>query len=152
MLMFCIFLLILIICSNPTVQQELAKSVGKDKPDWLSGLMLAFIGGLLILLIFYVKKQTLNEPFLFKVSDFNPRCNGLYRGKPTTFQYDRIGCNYNRPVTENNPDFIESNLESIQPYCTEDKNPPLGYIVGDKNKDVLYNGDPKLFQNYGDTN
>ena len=44
MLMFCIFLLILIICSNPTIQQELAKAVGKDKPDWLSGLMLALIG------------------------------------------------------------------------------------------------------------
>ena len=133
MLMFCIFLLILISCSNPTIQQELAKAVGKDKPDWLSGLMLALVGGMFILLISYVRKQTLNEPFLFKVSDFNPRCNGLYRGKPTTFQYDRIGCNYNRPVTEN-------------------KNPPLGYIVGDKNKDVLYDGDPKLFQNYGDTN
>lgn len=152
MIMIYLFFLILLFCTNPTVQQRLAGLLGKEKSDVFSGLLLALIGAIIVLIIAYVRKHTTNEPFLFKVSDFNPRCGGLYRGKPTTFQYDRIGCNYNRPVTENNPDFIETNGKSIQPYCTADANPPLGYIVGDKSKDVLYDGDPKLFPNYGDTN
>jgi hypothetical protein len=153
MLMFCIFLFILIVCSNPNVQQQLAKVTQKDKPDWMTGLILAILGGIVILLISYVKKQTINEPFLFKVSDFNPRCNGMYIGKPTTFQYSSMGCKYDASpsVYENNPDVIETNLKSVQPYCTEDKNPPLGYIVGDKNKDAMYSGNPHIFQSYGDT-
>lgn len=149
--MFCIFVFVLILCSNPNVQQKLADITKKDKPDWMTGLILALLGGIVILLISYIRKQTINEPFLFKVSDFNPRCGGLYIGKPTTFQYDQIGCNYNRPVTENSPDFIKTNQASIQPYCNENKHPSLGYIVGD-NKEVLRGGDPNLFQNYGDTN
>jgi hypothetical protein len=151
MLMFSIFLFILIVCSNPNVQQQLAKMMKKDTPDWVTGLILAMLGGIVILLISYIKKQTINEPFLFKVSDFNPRCGGMYVGKPTTFQYTRMGCNYNNPVSENNPDVIETNLKSIKPYCTEDPNPPLGYIVGDKSKDALYGGNPHIFQSYGDT-
>ena len=74
----------------------------------------------------------------------------MYFGKPTTFQYDRIGCNYNKPVG-GNPDMIQNiqqGDESIKGYCTPDLNPPLGYIVGDKDKDTLYDGDPHLFQNY----
>ena len=49
----------------------------------------------------------------------------MYNGKPTTFQYNQIGCNYNQPVGYN-PDIITSNQKSIRPYCDEEKNPPLG--------------------------
>ena len=68
MLMFCVFILILILCSNPKIQQELANIFGKDKPDWISGLILALLGVLIIASISYIRKQTVNEPFLFKVS------------------------------------------------------------------------------------
>lgn len=149
-MMLLIFFIILLICANPSVQNNFAKLFGKDKPTEITGFVLALIFAAGLVLYHRLKKT--NEPFLFKVSKFNPRCGGLYVGKPTTFQYDRIGCNYNVPVTGNNPDFITNNGKSIQPYCTPEANPPLGYIVGDEKRDVLYDGDPKLFTNYGDTN
>ena len=90
---------------------------------------LAFLCCLLIILILNLSEKNVSkkkkEDFLFKVSDFNPRCNGMYNGKPTTFQYNQIGCNYNQPVGYN-PDIITSNQKSIRPYCDEEKNPPLG--------------------------
>jgi len=146
--MMIVFLIVLLICTNPLIQNSFAKLIGKDKPTELSGLLLGLLFGSGFVIYHYLKKT--KEPFLFKVSDFNPRCGGLYYGKPTTFQYDRIGCNYNVPVSENNPDMITTNGKSIQGYCTPDPDPPLGYIVGDGKKD-MYNGDPKLFTNYGDT-
>lgn len=151
--MYFIFFIALFICCNPTMQDMFAKSLGKDKPDSISGYVLAFLIGMIIILLCNLteKKDQISEDFLFKVSDFSPRCSGLYIGKPTTFQYDRIGCNYNKPVG-GNPDMIinQTNGESIKGYCTPEKNPPLGYI-GDKNA-VRYDGDPHILPNFGDTN
>jgi len=141
-----VLFIILLICTNPWFQNNLAKLFGREAPTELTGLFSALLFGLVILIINKIKHS--REPFLFKVSDFNPRCGGLYIGKPTTFQYDRIGCNYNVPVSENNPDMITTNGKSIQPYCTPEANPPLGYIAHDKSQ--LYDGDPGLFTNFGD--
>lgn len=155
-MMYLLFFIIIFICSNPTIQQLFANVIGKQQPDVLSGFSLAFLLCVFAILIYNIKYQTnddgehINEPFLFQVSKFNPRCSGLYYGKPTTFQYDRIGCNYNKPVG-GNPDMIQNVQDSdtsIKGYCTPEANPPLGYIAS--NKDQLYNGDPHMFPNFGD--
>ena len=145
--MYFLFFIILYICANPNIQNIFAKMIGKQSADTMSGFLLAFLASLLIVLIVNTMKHN-KEPFLFQVSKFNPRCNGLYRGKPSTFQYDQIGCNQNKPVG-GNPDMITSDDKSIKGYCTPELNPPLGYIANEK--DQMYGGDPNLFQNYGDT-
>ena len=147
-----ILFVILLICTNPWFQNKIAQVIGKDKPNEFSGLLIAlFFGG--ILFVFHRYGKSL-EPFLFQVSKFNPHCSGLYNGKPATFQYQRIGCDHNNPVSQNNPDMIKNecvqgNCKSVQDYCKEEKNPPLGYI-GTEN-DTFYRGDPKIFTNFGDT-
>ena len=140
-----VLFIILLICTNPWFQNKVANMCGKENPTELTGFLIALFFGAILWLL---KSNHLHEPFLFKVSEFNPRCGGLYVGKPTTFQYDRIGCNYNVPVSGNNPDMIKTNGKSIQPYCTPEANPPLGYIAHDKSQ--LYDGDPGLFPNFGD--
>jgi len=151
-MMMLIFLVILLICSNPWFQTQVAKMIGKENPTEFSGLLIALFFAAVLFMLHKYKK--ISEPFLFQVSKFNPRCSGLYFGKPTTFQYDRIGCNYNPPITQNNPDMIENKCvdtpcKSVQDYCKEQQNPPLGYIGTDK--DTFYEGDPHLFPNFGDT-
>ena len=146
--MYIIFFLVIFICSNPDVQEYFAKLIGKDKANAMSGFLLAFLFGLLIIFIYSLNNQNVSENFLFKVSDFNPRLNGLYNGKPTPFQFDRIGCDHNPPVG-GNPDMITSNGESIQKYCQYRKDPISEYI-GDKNE-TYYGTDPHIFPNFGDT-
>ena len=147
-MMYFLIFFILFICANPEIQNLFANMIGKQSSDSVSGSLLALFACLLVVLVHNTTKSSSAEPFLFQVSKFNPRCNGLYRGKPSTFQYDQIGCNYNKPVG-GNPDMITSNDKSIKGYCTPELNPPLGYIANDK--DPMYGGDPHLFQNYGDT-
>jgi len=147
-MMYFLIFLIIFMCASPDVQNTFAKMLGKSSADPFSGFFLALLACVLILLVeMSMKKQ--KESFLFQVSKFNPRCNGLYRGKPTTFQYDQIGCNYNKPVG-GNPDMITSDDKSIKGYCTQNLTPPLGYIAD--STDQMYSGDPKMFKNYGDTN
>ena len=145
--MYFLIFLIIFMCAHPDIQNFFAKMIGKQSSDAMSGFLLALLSAFIVVLINTAMKHN-KEPFLFQVSKFNPRCNGLYRGKPTTFQYDQIGCNHNKPVG-GNPDMITSDDKSIKGYCTPELNPPLGYIASDK--DQMYGGDPNLFQNYGDT-
>ena len=138
-----IYILVLIcifVAGNPMIQARFANLCNKAQPDMSSGFFLSLLVGSLLVAIFMIlkRKGNVSEPFLFQVSKFNPRCNGLYIGKPTTFQYDRIGCQYNPPVSEFNPDFINTNGVPVAPtFCKEDPNPPLGYIAHPG--DHLYN-------------
>ncbi len=151
-----IYILVLIcifVVGNPTIQTHFSKLCNKVQPDMTSGFFLSLLAASLLVAVFMIlkRKGNLSEPFLFQVSKFNPRCNGLYIGKPTTFQYDRIGCSYNEPVSEFNPDFIKTNGVPVAPdFCKEDPNPPLGYIA--HKGDQLYNSDPQMFPNFGDKN
>ena len=154
-MLYVLCFLALFIGTNPTFQQIVARSMNTEQPTVVSGFVSAFLLCLMLILCYYLYQSDnhTNEPFLFQVSKFSPRCSGLYVGKPTTFQYDQIGCNYNKPVG-GNPDMIQltgpSGDHSIKGYCTPEADPPLGYIG---NKDAQrYDGDPKLFPNYGDTN
>jgi hypothetical protein len=146
-MIYTILFLILFLCANPEIQNLFASFLGQEKPNVFSGFCLAFLCCLLIIIIINFGKNSGKDPkknkedFLFKVSEFNPRCNGMYNGKPTTFQYNQIGCNYNQPVGYN-PDIITSNQKSIRPYCDEEKNPPLGMH---SNKDSeLYGNEYKI--------
>jgi hypothetical protein len=146
LVLVCIF-----VVGNPMIQVHFANLCNKSQPDSLSGFFLSLlVAGLLVAVFMILKrKENVSEPFLFQVSKFNPRCNGLYIGKPTTFQYDRIGCNYNEPVSNFNPDFIASNGVPVSPtFCKENPDAPLGYIA--HKGDDLYDSDPKLFPNFGD--
>ena len=139
MLTVYLFFIVLLVCTNPIVQQELSRLIGKDKPDGLSGLLMAFFGAVLLICITYFTKQNVdktNESFFFEVSKNKPRCNGLYTGMPTRFQYDQIGCKHNYPVTENNQDFIEIDNKPVSACCCDDKNPSHGYVAGDDNASV----------------
>jgi hypothetical protein len=139
---------VILIVGNPIVQQQFAQLCKKSTVDSTTGFLLSLSGIFLLSIFLLINNESLKEPFLFKVSEFNPRCNGLYFGKPTTFQFDRIGCKYNEPVYQFNPDMIETNGKSIAPYCEYKENQPLGYIAhpGDK----LYDNDPHIFTNFGD--
>jgi hypothetical protein len=150
-MMYTLVFLFLFICSNPSVQDFFASIIGKKQPDVISGFCLALLFSLVMILLYNMKQHT-SEPFLFKVSNFNPRCNGLYNGKPNTFQYQQIGCNYNKPVG-GNPDMILNNQQSdtsIKGYCTPEQDQPLGFIAS-PNKDKLYGSDPHYFQSFGDS-
>ena len=139
-MIYIVFFILLFLCSNPNIQQLFASFLGKDKPNAITGLCLAFLCCVLVILSLSLNDKN-KEPFLFKVSDFNPRCNGMYNGKPTTFQYDRMGCNYNEPVGSN-PDIITSNQKSIKSFCNQQQNPPLGMNA---NKDSqLYGNEYKI--------
>ena len=149
-----IYILVLVcifVVGNPMIQSKFANLVNKVQPDTSSGFFLSLLVAGLLVVIFIIlnKKGNLSEPFLFQVSKFNPKCRGLYFGKPTTFQYDRIGCQYNEPVSQFNPDFIESNGVPVAPsFCKENPDAPLGYIA--HKGDRLYDSDPKIFPNFGD--
>lgn len=145
MLMFYLFFIVLLVCTNPRIQQQMALMLQKDMPDDMSGLILAIVGALLIICIAYgMQKCSTTEPFLFEVSKNKPRCHGLYRGIPNTFQYDQIGCKQNWPVSENNPDFISVDNKPPRSCCCEDKNPSHGYIKGDD--DAQYYGNVNIFK------
>jgi hypothetical protein len=142
----------LFLCSNPQIQELFAKLLGKDKPDPLSGYLLALLSGLFIIFVYSInynekKKEKNREDFLFKVSDFNPKASGLYFGKPTPFQFDRIGCTNNYPVGGNN-DMITNNMKSIKPYCeyckTKENSEDNEYI----NKNNVYGIDYDILNNY----
>lgn len=139
-MIYTILFLILFLCANPDIQNLFASFLGQEKPSVLTGFCLAFLCCILIILLKNLSEKN-KEDFLFKVSDFNPRCNGMYNGKPTTFQYDRIGCNYNEPVGHN-PDIITSNQKTIHSYCNEEKNPPLGMYSNKDSK--LYGNEYKI--------
>ena len=142
--MFYLFFIVLLVCTNPRIQQQMALMLQKDMPDDMSGLILAIVGALLIICIAYgMQKCSTTEPFLFEVSKNKPSCHGLYRGRPNTFQYDQIGCNQNWPVSENNPDFISVDNKPSRSCCCNDKNPSHGYVKGDD--DAQYYGNVNIF-------
>ena len=143
--MFYLFFIVLLICTNPRIQQQMALMLQKDMPDDMSGLILAIVGALLIICIAYgMQKCSTTEPFLFEVSKNKSRCSGLYVGIPSSFQYDQIGCNQNWPVSEHNPDFVSVDGKSARSCCCEDKNPSHGYIKGDD--DAQFYGDVNIFK------
>jgi len=141
MLMFYLFFIVLLICTNPRIQQHMALMLQKDMPDDMSGLILAITGALLIICIAYgMQKCSTTEPFLFEVSKNKPHCHGLYKGIPNSFQYSQIGCKQNWPVTESNPDFITVGGKSPHSCCCDDKNPSHGYIEGDDEAQIIGDG------------
>ena len=84
-MMYFLIFFILFICANPEIQNLFANMIGKQSSDSVSGFLLALFGCLLVVLVHNTMKSSSAEPFLFQVSKFNPRCNGLYRGKPSTY-------------------------------------------------------------------
>ena len=141
--MYILVLICIFVAGNPTIQARFANLCNKAQPDMSSGFFLSLLVASLLVALFMIlkRKGNVSEPFLFQVSKFNPRCNGLYIGKPTTFQYDRMCCNYNEPVGSN-PDIITSNQKSIKSFCNQQQNPPLGMNA---NKDSqLYGNEYKI--------
>ena len=132
------------ICTNPSFQTKFANLLGKESPTELSGFLIALFFGAVIYLYHLNFKKT-SEPFLFEVSKYKPRLNGLYEGIPTTFQYDSILSNYNCSSNQTNPDMPKNN-ESIRTSCIPDNNPPLGKVGTEK--DTFYGGNPRIFSNY----
>ena len=142
--------LVIFIVGNPIVQQKFAELCKKSQADSVTGLFLSVLLGALLLGVFLLlqKNNVVSEPFLFEVSKFKPRCTGLYQGMPNSFQFDRIGCQRNAPVSQFNPDMVTNNGKTIRPYCKYEENPPLGFVPNSESDASLFGGDPKLFTDY----
>jgi len=125
--------LLLFIATQPTFGDRIAKMMGKVQSDVVSNGIFSLLLCVLVAGFIYIKNSSfapLKEPFLFSVSKCNPRCHGLYFGKPTTFQYDTIGCKGNPPiggVYEN--EMGGSNVQqNCKKFCTTDNDASLGMI------------------------
>jgi len=141
--------LLLFICSNPKVQELFSQSVGYNSV--LSGFLLAFICCLVLIMASSLassleKNDKPKEPFLFEVSKFKPSCHGLYRGRPNSYQYDRIGCNKGKPNNYIPWSITLSNNGDVKSYCHEDKDAPLGYVVNDKT--TLYGNEHSDYKSF----
>ena len=141
--MYYLCFLLIFICSNPTVQRSFSRLLGNETQTEVSGFLLAVLCCSLLLLTYYISQKDSKEPFYFEVSKFKPSCHGLYRGRPTSFQYDRIGCDRNRPVGDI-PNLISlPDNQDVKSYCKENKNPPLGHVFDENTP--LYGNEHKFF-------
>ena len=90
---FPIVVILLLLASSSFLQTKFSNMLNLGAPNILSSL---FYGIVLIILFsvicyFLWKNKKTDEGFFFEVSKCNPRCSGIYKGKPTTFQFSEVG-------------------------------------------------------------
>ena len=143
--MYMVVFLLLFVCSNPHVQKMISKLVNKEQPDIYSGVLLAIIASLVYIFVNSVtNKFCSTEPFLFEVTKNKPQCHGLYTGRPTTFQYDRIGCG--NPPVGGNVDMITVDGKSMASYCAKQDTREVKDVI-DENQ-PLYGNESPLYPSF----